>query len=66
MKFTAQELNEWNDKYDSGTTGYLPRRPGGWKIEGFFNRIGNAIKVLSGDYDVVDWYSHDTSRRVTK
>jgi hypothetical protein len=58
MKFTAQELTNWDSHYDAGTSGWIPARPESWKIEGFLNRIHNAWKVLTGDYDVVDWYSY--------
>lgn len=57
MKFTAQELTEWEDHQDAGTSGWIPARSEGWKIESLFNRISNAWKVITGDYDVVDWYS---------
>ena len=57
MKFTAQELTEWDGHQDAGTSGWIPARPDGWKIEGLLNRIHNAWKVITGDYDVVDWYS---------
>ena len=57
MLYTAQELTEWENHQDAGTSGWIPARPDGWKIEGLLNRIHNAWKVINGDYDVVDWYS---------
>lgn len=65
MKYTAQELCEWENHFDAGTSGWLPARPDSWKVEGLLNRIRNAWKVITGDYDVVDWYNYRKAEKRT-
>ena len=65
MQYTAQELTEWENHQDAGTSGWIPERPDNWKYEGLLNRIRNAWKVITGDYDVVDWYSYERKKTRT-
>lgn len=64
MKYTAQELKNWDASFDAGTSGWLPERSENHRFEGFISRIRNAWGVIKGDYDVVDWYSYDKNKRV--
>jgi len=59
MRYTAQELKQWDTDFNAGTSGWLPARPENYRFEGLFNRLRNAWGVIKGDYDVVDWYSYD-------
>ena len=47
MKFTAQELTEWEDHQDAGTSGWIPARSEGWKI---LPKINKQLDKVCGDY----------------
>ena len=66
MKYTAQEMKKWDVNYDAGTLGWLPRRPENYKFESLRNRLSNAWRVLTGDYDVLDWYNLDRNIKIEK
>lgn len=65
MKYTAQELTQWENHQDAGTSGWIPARPDNWKVESLRNRLHNAWKVITGDYDAVDWYSYRKTEKRT-
>lgn len=63
MRYTAQELKNWDASFDAGTSGWLPARPDNYRFESLRSRLINAWAVIKGDYDVVDWYSYDKNKR---
>jgi len=41
MRYTAQELKQWDTDFNAGTSGWLPARPENYRFEGLFNRLRN-------------------------
>lgn len=67
MLYKAKDLNNWSVTASTKDGNYIPCRPEGAKtIPAAWRRIKNAIGVLIGKYDAVDWEVHRYGQPVRK
>lgn len=55
MKYTPTQIKQGNVDQCSAIHGWIPARGINHEYESMLSRLKNAIGVLTGKYDVLDW-----------
>lgn len=55
MKYTATQIKHWDADCSTDGNAYKPARSIDYTVESWSSRIKNALGVLTGRYDALDW-----------
>ena len=55
MRYTPTQIQQWDVQVGTDDGNWIPARTVNHRFESWINRIKNAIGVLTGRYDVLDW-----------